>query len=38
MNEIKIYLKTSGRIAELYKDFDLYEGCYDGLGRRTDDA
>ena len=28
MNEIKIYLKTSGRIAELYKDFDLYEGCY----------
>nr|DAW21214.1 MAG TPA: hypothetical protein [Caudoviricetes sp.] len=28
MNEIKIYLKMSGRIAELYKDFDLYEGCY----------
>lgn len=28
MNEIKIYLKPSGSIAELYKDFELYEGCY----------
>lgn len=28
MNEIKIYLKPSGSLAYLYKDFDLYEGCY----------
>lgn len=28
MNEIKIYLKTSGSFAELYKDFNLYQGCY----------
>lgn len=28
MNEIKIYLKTSGSIAELYKDFNLYRGSY----------
>lgn len=28
MNEIKIYLRPSGSLAYLYKDFDLYEGCY----------
>lgn len=28
MNEIKIFLKESGSIAELYKDFNLYEGAY----------
>lgn len=28
MNEIKIFLKTSGSIAELYKDFNLYQGSY----------
>lgn len=28
MNKIKIYLKPSGSLAYLYKDFDLYEGCY----------
>ena len=28
MNEIKIYLKPSGSLSYLYKDFDLYEGCY----------
>lgn len=28
MNEIKIYLKTSGSFAELHKDFNLYQGCY----------
>ena len=28
MNEIKIYLKPSGSIAELYKDFNLYCGSY----------
>ena len=28
MNEIKIYLKTSGSFAELYKDFNIYQGCY----------
>lgn len=28
MNEIKIYLRLSGSLAHLYKDFDLYEGCY----------
>lgn len=28
MNEIKIYLKPSGSIAELYKDFNLYSGSY----------
>lgn len=28
MNEIKIYLKPGGSLAYLYKDFDLYEGCY----------
>lgn len=28
MNEIKIYLRLSGSLAYLYKDFNLYEGCY----------
>ena len=28
MNEIKIYLKLSGSTAELYKDFNLYQGSY----------
>ena len=28
MNEIKIYLKESGSLAELYKDFNLYKGCF----------
>lgn len=28
MNEIQIYLKTSGSIAELYKDFNLYQDSY----------
>lgn len=28
MNEIKIYLKSSGSTAELYKDFNLYQGSY----------
>ena len=28
MNEIKIFLKASGSIAELYKDFNLYKGAY----------
>lgn len=28
MNEIKIFLKESGSIAELYKDFNLYKGAY----------
>lgn len=28
MNEIKIYLKQSGSTAELYKDFNLYQGSY----------
>lgn len=31
MNEIKIYLKTSGSIAELYKDFSLYQGSYQNV-------
>lgn len=28
MNEIKIYLNPSGSTAELYKDFNLYQGSY----------
>ena len=28
MNEIKIFLKESGSITELYKDFNLYKGAY----------
>ena len=28
MNEIKIYLNPSGSTAELYKDFSLYQYCY----------
>lgn len=28
MNLIKMYLKESGETAELYKDFNLYKGCY----------
>lgn len=28
MNEIKIFLKTSGSLAEMYKDFALFEGSY----------
>lgn len=28
MNVIQIFLKTSGSIAELYKDFNLYKGLY----------
>lgn len=28
MNEIKIYLKSSGSTAELYKDFNLYQDSY----------
>ena len=28
MNEISVFLKESGSIAELYKDFALYTGCY----------
>lgn len=28
MNEIKIYLKRSGSLAEFFKDFSLYEGGY----------
>lgn len=31
MNEIQIYLKTSGSIAELYKDFNLYVGSYQNV-------
>ena len=31
MNEIKIYLKTSGSVAELYKDFNLYTGSYQNV-------
>lgn len=31
MNEIKIYLKPSGSIAELYKDFNLYTGSYQNV-------
>lgn len=31
MNEIKIYLKPSGSIAELYKDFNLYQGSYQNV-------
>lgn len=28
MNEIKIILKESGSVADLYKDFNLYQGCF----------
>ena len=28
MNEIKIFLKTSGSLADMYKDFSLFEGSY----------
>lgn len=28
MNNIKIFLKTSGSLAEMYKDFALFEGSY----------
>ena len=28
MNEIKIFLKTSGSLAEMHKDFALFEGSY----------
>ena len=31
MNEIRMYLKTSGSIAELYKDFNLYKGSYQNV-------
>lgn len=31
MNEIRIYLKTSGSLAELYKDFNLYTGSYQNV-------
>ena len=31
MNEIRIYLKTSGSLAELYKDFNLYAGSYQNV-------
>lgn len=31
MNVIKIYLKTSGSIADLYKDFNLYTGSYQNV-------
>lgn len=31
MNEIKIYLKSSGSTAELYKDFNLYRGSYQNV-------
>ncbi len=28
MNDIKLYLKSSGSYAEIIKDFNLYKGCY----------
>ena len=31
MNEIRMYLKTSGSIAELYKDFNLFKGSYQNV-------
>ena len=31
MNEIRIYLATSGSVAELYKDFNLYTGSYQNV-------
>lgn len=32
MNNIRIFLKTSGSLAEMYKDFALFEGSYRSAG------